>query len=243
MMKMSLGIVAALFTFNLVGNACAALINGGFESTTPVGEGWTAGGNVFFSPFVVGSPAPPDSVMPAEGSRFVQLNNGFPGGSDTLGTPTAADIGLALGIPGLPGVEGSYIFQDISLTAGDEISFEYNFLTTEGPTSNAIDFAFVSLSTGSGYTRWQFADITSAIYSSTIGGYPFMTANQSFSILSPYSGSVRLGFAVLDDFDAIWQSSLYLDNVAVDPIPEPATMILFGTGLAGLVGTRLRRKK
>lgn len=27
------------------------------------------------------------------------------------------------------------------------------------------------------------------------------------------------------------------------PIPEPATILLFGTGLAGLAGTRLRRKK
>ena len=28
-----------------------------------------------------------------------------------------------------------------------------------------------------------------------------------------------------------------------DPIPEPATMLLFGTGIAGLAGSRLRRKK
>lgn len=32
-------------------------------------------------------------------------------------------------------------------------------------------------------------------------------------------------------------------GVMVEPVPEPATMLLFGTGLAGLAGTRLRRKK
>ncbi len=30
---------------------------------------------------------------------------------------------------------------------------------------------------------------------------------------------------------------------SVDPVPEPATMLLFGTGLAALAGNRIRRKK
>jgi len=33
------------------------------------------------------------------------------------------------------------------------------------------------------------------------------------------------------------------DNGQCAPVPEPATMLLFGTGLAGLIGAGLRRKK
>ncbi len=35
----------------------------------------------------------------------------------------------------------------------------------------------------------------------------------------------------------------YTDNSTGDSVPEPATMLLFGTGLVGLVGSRLRKKK
>jgi len=44
--------------------------------------------------------------------------------------------------------------------------------------------------------------------------------------------------------------SWVIDNLIIasqesggEPVPEPATMLLFGTGIAGLAGTRIRRKK
>ena len=52
--------------------------------------------------------------------------------------------------------------------------------------------------------------------------------------------------------NAYWNynnNSVFATNIAnwvtadVEPVPEPATMLLFGTGLVGLVGSRLRKKK
>lgn len=72
------------------------------------------------------------------------------------------------------------------------------------------------------------------------------------------SGSVdldSLGLTVgeLYDFDLFFaerhttQSNFRIDSsIALndsEPVPEPATMLLFGSGLASLVGTRMRRRK
>lgn len=40
-----------------------------------------------------------------------------------------------------------------------------------------------------------------------------------------------------------FRTNFNVEYSETDPVPEPATMLLFGTGLAGLVGNRLRRKK
>lgn len=53
----------------------------------------------------------------------------------------------------------------------------------------------------------------------------------------------------LTSLDGGQRDEITIDNVNIEgcfdttPVPEPATMLLFGAGLAGIVGSRIRRKK
>jgi hypothetical protein len=68
------------------------------------------------------------------------------------------------------------------------------------------------------------------------------TLGISGDINNPYSrGQVYAssGFASYPNYDYTFRT-FYDDQ---QPVPEPTTMLLFGTGLVSLAGFRLRRKK
>jgi hypothetical protein len=70
----------------------------------------------------------------------------------------------------------------------------------------------------------------------------FISDGLIVSLISSHGGYITWSDAI-DSPNQVVMGSVSITKLAASPVPEPATMLLFGTGLAGLTGTRLRRKK
>lgn len=211
------------------------LQNGGFENGSLPPWTATAAGVT-----VAGTTG---GVSPVEGSFQAVINT--PQSGTVFQGPLETFLGLASGTlsaynnGGLGG--GNAFKQTFNITAGQAITFRYDFLPNGGmTTSGQNDTAF--------FTLHLAGDTSSTIVftlSSTAASGGVATGYQAFTTGTLAAGTYLLGYGVNDQkqpagANNAQRPTLLIDGVAV--VPEPATISLLGIGaLAG--GAYLIRRR
>lgn len=211
----------------------AAVVNGDFETGTLAG--WT----------LVGAGKAADAgigVSPTQGSYqgYIETTGNFtalaPAVVASLGLGGPAIAGLGAGTP----TNGTGVSQDVTVSAGDTLYFDWNFLSDElNESATYNDFAFFSVS-GSAYLLASRNSSTFDI-GSPPAGFDGQTDWSTYSYTFPAAGTYKIGFGVFNVGDTGHNSVLLLDAISI-PVPEPAGVALLATGLLAVafVGSRRR---
>ncbi|MFT7286539.1 MAG: hypothetical protein ACI87W_000645 [Halieaceae bacterium] len=160
-------------------------------------------------------------------------------GWGNLGVPgTQWTAGEAwLGVPGANGT--STLNQSFNLASGaDAVSlvFDYNFVgpgASSPPDVFSVLFSYTDIFANSQIVTAFMLDDSSAPVSGT---YSNSTALNNIDTTAP----VTLSFVLFESNQGAG-TRVELDNVSAEAVPEPATLALFGLGVAGLGWSR--RKK
>jgi hypothetical protein len=209
----------------------AAIINGGFE-TGDFTE-WTIIGNTTIETAEFGS-------GPTEGTYEALVTNS----SGSIAVPDLETfLGLELGSLNDLGngitYNGSAIKQTFTANAGDVLTLDWNFLKKEEPDPIFNDFAFVSLNSLS--TLASPLESSLVPFSNLEKQFDRQTKFQNFSFRIPNTGTYTLGLGVANVTDTSGDSGLLVDNVSLEPIPEPSSVL--GTLTLGALGAGLLLKR
>ncbi len=124
------------------------------------------------------------------------------------------------------------------------------------PTASTSSTMYVIAQLGS--TRIGSGGITNAddVLGTTYEGQTYVTAGTAYTVHAymnfvvwaneelDASHTAAFRFSLPTDGNFTSESGIFLSGASIpDPVPEPATMLLFGTGLVGLIGSRFRKKK
>jgi len=228
-------IITSAAWFGLTSLAAAAVTNGDFETGSL--SGWSHIGFTHTDNSASG-------VTPSQGTYDAFIDNTGNFAADIsavvpfLGVPGTSILALLQGPP----TTGSAISQDITVSAGDVLSFDWNFLTdewNEDPGYN--DFAIFTIGTDPYFLASRGSTHATLDITSPPPGFDGQThwANQTYTFTS--TGTFKLGFAVFNVGDAGHDSLLLVDAVSVSAVPESGSFALVIAG-AAMVALHVRRR-
>jgi hypothetical protein len=152
-------------------------------------------------------------ISPTQGTYQALMTSGS--GSVTDAT-LESFLGLANGtldsLAGGNATEGSAIKQTLTVSAGDQLSFNWNFLNGEAVNSSFKDFAFVSITSNSSS---KLADTFNSFVTAATSSPSFnlQTGFQTFSYIFPNAGDFTVGLGALDFNDTAVDSGLLVDAI------------------------------
>ncbi len=232
-------LVRSLMTAGLVlvsGAASAAAFSDGFEGDL---NGWSTAGDV----------SNQGGYILTTASLTEVDDDPLPAGVFNFSGITAVEVGVADGLESRIGLapgaldtadgfayEGSAMWRELTVSAGDTLRFDWLFATSEPYVDPLPDYAFLLV----GDQVIRIADESDAPFPPTT---PLRRESNlsTFEYVFTQSGAVRLGFGIVDVGDYTATSALAIDNLSITPVPEPSGWALLLGGL-GVIVTSARRR-
>lgn len=219
--KLLAGLATGLFLVSLVGMANATILIYSNDFENAVGSEWSNTKTEYDNDTSI--------FLGRFGNETVSLN--------LTGLDTHTEVAIAFDLIIWDSWDGERVnsvygmdFQ--GLNADGASIYKYSFTNFNDPVSNPDTTP--QLTGNFGFAGW--AD---SLYENFNDGFNFSHTDSELT-LSFYGSGLQ---SISDESWAIDNIEVYSNADDIAPVPEPATMLLLGTALVGLAGTRLRRKK